>query len=312
MRPPSDYYINPIFRKNFFQDWLAILNGNPQRNIERFGTRQHPIKILDRVNFDRIWEWQLQQKELKKALTREQKLQMKKEKDELEKEYKFCIWDGKKQPVGNFRVEPPGLFRGRGKHPMMGKLKKRIAPEEVSINIGEDAKVPDPPTGRKWKEVRHDKKVTWLAHWMDSIGSRKYVMLAAASAVKGKSDHKKFEKARELGENIERIRSQYRRDWDAREEQIRQRAVAMYFIDFLALRCGHEKGEDEAETFGACSLKCEHINLDKQVYAASNRPPPLSLRLAHPPIHRFCAFVSAKANLERMNSTSVHMEYIQA
>ena len=25
--------------------------------------------------------------------------------------------------VGNFRVEPPGLFRGRGEHPKMGKLK---------------------------------------------------------------------------------------------------------------------------------------------------------------------------------------------
>lgn len=27
--------------------------------------------------------------------------------------------------IGNFRVEPPGLFRGRGEHPKMGKLKAR-------------------------------------------------------------------------------------------------------------------------------------------------------------------------------------------
>ena len=38
--------------------------------------------------------------------------------------------------VGNFRVEPPGLFRGRGEHPKMGKFKKRIYPTDITINIG--------------------------------------------------------------------------------------------------------------------------------------------------------------------------------
>ena len=38
--------------------------------------------------------------------------------------------------VGNFRVEPPGLFRGRGDHPRMGKLKARIYPRDITINIG--------------------------------------------------------------------------------------------------------------------------------------------------------------------------------
>ena len=38
--------------------------------------------------------------------------------------------------VGNFRVEPPGLFRGRGEHPKMGKVKTRIYPRDITINIG--------------------------------------------------------------------------------------------------------------------------------------------------------------------------------
>ena len=38
--------------------------------------------------------------------------------------------------VGNFRVEPPGLFRGRGEHPKMGKFKRRIYPRDITINIG--------------------------------------------------------------------------------------------------------------------------------------------------------------------------------
>jgi len=38
--------------------------------------------------------------------------------------------------VGNFRVEPPGLFRGRGEHPKMGKVKQRVYPRDITINIG--------------------------------------------------------------------------------------------------------------------------------------------------------------------------------
>ena len=41
----------------------------------------------------------------------------------------------------------------------------------------------------------------------------------------------------------------------------RQRATAMYFIDKLALRAGNEKGDDEADTVGCCSLRCEHVTL---------------------------------------------------
>jgi DNA topoisomerase I len=43
----------------------------------------------------------------------------------------------------------------------------------------------------------------------------------------------------------------------------RQRATAMYFIDRLALRAGNEKGEDEADTVGCCSLRCEHVTLEQ-------------------------------------------------
>lgn len=35
----------------------------------------------------------------------------------------------------------------------------------------------------------------------------------------------------------------------------------MYFIDVLALRAGNEKGEDEADTVGCCSLRYEHVLL---------------------------------------------------
>lgn len=52
--------------------------------------------------------------------------------------------------VGNFRVEPPGLFRGRGDHPKMGKFKRRIFPRDITINIGAR---PLPPYPTFWRST---------------------------------------------------------------------------------------------------------------------------------------------------------------
>lgn len=38
--------------------------------------------------------------------------------------------------------------------------------------------------------------------------------------------------------------------------------TAMWVIDVLALRVGGEKGEDEADTVGCCSLRVEHLNFN--------------------------------------------------
>ena len=137
-----------------------------------------------------------------------------------------------------------------------------MQPEQVTINIGKDATVPAPPEGHKWKEVKHDNEGTWLAMWQENInGNYKYVMLAANSDVKGQSDYKKFEKARELKKHIDKIRKDYRRDLKAEMMADRQRATAVYLIDQFALRAGNEKGDDEADTVGCCSLKFEHVTL---------------------------------------------------
>ena len=44
---------------------------------------------------------------------------------------RYALVDGHMEKVGNTMAEPPGLFRGRGKHPLMGKAKQRIMPEQV-------------------------------------------------------------------------------------------------------------------------------------------------------------------------------------
>jgi DNA topoisomerase-1 len=45
--------------------------------------------------------------------------------------------------------------------------------------------VVSPPAGYKWKDVRHDNTVTWLASWTENVQNQtKYVMLNAASKLK--------------------------------------------------------------------------------------------------------------------------------
>lgn len=87
---------------------------------------------------------------------------IKEENERLTKEYGFCMIDGHKEKIGNFKIEPPGLFRGRGEHPKMGKLKRRVVSEDIIINCSKGSKAPQPPPGHKWKEVRHDNTVSRL------------------------------------------------------------------------------------------------------------------------------------------------------
>ena len=49
-------------------------------------------------------------------------------------EFGYCMMDGHKEKMGNFKIEPPGLFRGRGDHPKQGCLKRRVQAEDIIIN----------------------------------------------------------------------------------------------------------------------------------------------------------------------------------
>jgi DNA topoisomerase-1 len=252
---------NPTFQKNFFEDFTEEVRKTGGAK-DKDGNLVE-IKEFSKLDFKPIFQYYDAKNQEKKARSAAEKKADKAAKDAIEAPYTTCIWDGRKEQVGNFRVEPPGLFRGRGEHPKTGKVKRRVTPEMITINIGKEAVVPAPPEGHKWKAVQHDNKATWLAMWQENInGAYKYVMLAAKSSIKGQSDYKKFEKARELKKHIDRIRKDYEKDLHAELMADRQRATAVYLIDKFALRAGNEKDtENEAETVGCCSLKYEHVTL---------------------------------------------------
>ncbi|OMJ26707.1 DNA topoisomerase 1 [Smittium culicis] len=249
----SDHAKNKVFQKNFFKDLLALM-----KKSKKF----YPIKDFSKCDFTPMFQYFQQQKENKKAMTKEEKQILKDEKQKIDDFYGYCYLDGRKEKVGNFRIEPPGLFRGRGAHPKTGFYKKRVVPEQITLNIGKGAKIPEPPKGHKWGNIIHDQTVTWLATWKENVNdSTKYVFLAAGSSIKGQSDLKKFEKARTLKSSVSQIRKDYTTELGSKDVRKKQRATAMYLIDRLALRAGNEKGDDQADTVGCCSLRFEHISL---------------------------------------------------
>ncbi|XP_073515729.1 DNA topoisomerase I, mitochondrial-like [Phyllobates terribilis] len=248
-----EYTTVEIFRNNFFMDWRKEMTLE-ERMV---------ITDLAKCDFTEIYNYHKVKTEEWKNRSKEEKLKLKEENAKLVEEYGFSIMDHHRERIGNFKIEPPSLFRGRGDHPKQGMLKKRILPEDVIINCSKDSKIPVPPSGHRWKEVRHDHTVTWLASWTENVqGSVKYVMLNANSKLKGEKDWEKYEVARKLKNHVDAIRRTYRDDFKSKEMRIRQRAVALYFIDKLALRAGNEKEEGEtADTVGCCSLRVEHIKL---------------------------------------------------
>ncbi|XP_053321970.1 DNA topoisomerase I, mitochondrial isoform X2 [Spea bombifrons] len=252
-----EYTTKEAFQKNFFTDWKIQMTSEERKVI------QH----LHKCDFSEIHKYFVDKSEARKTLPKEEKEKLKEEASRLQEEFGFCTLDGHREKIGNFKIEPPGLFRGRGDHPKMGMLKKRIMPEDIIINCSKDSKIPEPPPGHRWKEVRCDNTVTWLASWTENVQNGiKYIMLNPSSKLKGEKDWQKYETARRLKNVVGQIRSQYRADWKSREMKMRQRAVALYFIDKLALRAGNEKEEGEtADTVGCCSLRVEHIQLHPEL-----------------------------------------------
>ncbi|XP_056594566.1 DNA topoisomerase I, mitochondrial isoform X2 [Triplophysa dalaica] len=251
-----EYTTKDVFQKNFFNDWREEMTKE-ERKV---------IKSLSKCDFTEMHKYFVEKSEERKNKSKEEKQVLKEEASRLLEEYGFCLLDGHREKIGNFKLEPPGLFRGRGEHPKMGKLKKRLQPEDVIINCSADSKIPEPPKGHKWKRVQHENTVTWLVSWVENIHGRpKYIMLNPSSKLKGEKDWQKYETARKLKMSVNSIRKEYKRDWTSREMKTRQRGVALYFIDKLALRAGNEKDDESADTVGCCSLRVEHISLHKRI-----------------------------------------------
>ena len=237
------------FNENFWADFTKYL------------TPEHKKIFADwkRADFGLIAD---KLEEIKANKTKQDAKDQKEKNAEIKHDYGYATINGITEPLGNYVVEPASLFLGRGDNPKRGKIKREVMPEDVTINIGKEAKVPAPPKGHKWGEIIHNQEVSWVAAWKDTItGEPKYVRFAAEGQLKGKSDFMKYEKARKLNKFIEEVRAEYTKDIDSGDLTKRQLGTVIYLIDHFGLRAGGEKSEDETDTVGASTLRVEQVKL---------------------------------------------------
>jgi len=247
----TDYVKDPVFQKNFWRDFKPFLS-------KELKTTSFP-KDWDFINIIRDLEYK---KEVKKNRSKEIKKKEKEEAAARKEKFGFATLDGKRIALGNYTIEPPGLFMGRGKHPLRGSLKVRTFPEDITINCSGSG--PKPPEGHSWKEVVENKNALMVASWKQELtGEYKKVLFSNDSIVKQKSDQSKFNKAIKLAKNLDFINAEIDKKLNDKLSQTRKVATVAKLISQLAIRVGDEKSEDTADTFGATSLLSEHIKIDE-------------------------------------------------
>ena len=246
----TPYVQDKVFQKNFVSDFAATL-APKFKNIS-YSDIDFTVayKIVDKEKDSR----ELMTKEEKKALA----VQRKKIRDEMKEKYGKAILDGKEVEVANYMAEPPGIFIGRGDHPLRGRWKHRITPEDVTLNLGKEASIPK----GTWEKIIHDKDSMWLASWMDDLTQkRKYVWLSDTAGLKQERDKAKYDKALTLASQIAKIKENMIKDMKSKDPKIRKIATACYLIYRTSMRVGDEKDADEADTVGATTLRKEHVKL---------------------------------------------------
>ena len=244
------YVEDPVFQKNFISDFAKTFNGKFKN-----------LKYTD-ADFTQAYKLVDKEKEAKELMTKEEKkalaLKRKEIREEMKIKYGKAIMDGQEVEVGNYMAEPPGIFMGRGEHPMRGRYKPQVTTNDVTLNLGKEAKIPD----GNWGKIVHDRDSMWIASWMDALTQkRKYVWLADTAGIKQERDQAKYDKAKNLAKEIENVKTHIVKDMQSKELKTKRIATACYLIYRTAMRVGDEKDPDEADTVGATTLRKEHIKL---------------------------------------------------
>lgn len=246
----TPYVQDKVFCKNFLSDFVKVLPPK-FKNIS-----------LSDINFSEANKVVDKEKDAKLTVSKEEKkkiaVQRKEIKEKMKARYGKAIIDGKEVDVANWMAEPPGLFIGRGNHPLRGRWKPRITEKDMTLNLGKEAKVPE----GNWGKIIHEPDFMWLASWEDYLTEkRKYVWLSDTADLKQERDKMKYDKATKLSEHIDKVLNKIVEEMTDRDEKVRRVATVCYLIFKTAMRVGDEKDPDEADTVGATTLRVEHIKL---------------------------------------------------
>ena len=258
----THYIKDAIFQTNFLNDLKKILPIRFQNinNINEIDFSE-AFSLVDAESKLKVIE-----KEKIQKLSREEKKKLidkkKQEREKLKNFYGKAYVDGLEVEVANWLVEPPGLFMGRGLHPLRGRWKPRVTPQDVILNLGDDAPVPE----GAWKNIVHDHTSTWLATWTEKLtDKRKYVWLHDSAFLRQNTDKEKYDKARNLEKYVYKIQKEIiNKMINSKDLNQRKIATVCYLILKLAMRVGDEKDKDEADTVGASTLRVEHIKFPEK------------------------------------------------
>lgn len=242
---------NPVFNNNFFKDFKEYLTPEHKKifkDFKKIGWKD----LVRKLEHDK----ESKKEETGRAKKRKERTEM------LKMEHAYATLDGNREKLGNFIVEPMSIYMGRGNNPNMGRIKREIVPEDVTINIGINDPIPKPPNGYEWGEVTHDHHSEWVAKWKDSItGKPKYLRFSDEGKFKGENDLEKYEYARKLDLHINKLRDAYMKDVRKGNNINKQLATAIYLIDHFGIRVGGEKDEGETDTTGVSTLRVEHVRI---------------------------------------------------
>lgn len=246
----TPYVQDKVFQKNFTADFAKTLNSKFKNLSYSDIDFSHAYKLVDKEADQK----EMMPKEDKKKLASKRK----ELREKLKEEYGKAIIDGNVVEVANYMAEPPGIFIGRGDHPMRGKWKPRVSPKDVILNLSKNAKIPK----GNWGKIVHDQNSMWLASWTDELTQkRKYVWLSDSAGIKQERDKAKYDKAKNLAQSIEKIKDRMVKDMNSKDNKMKKIATACYLIYRTAMRVGDEKDPEEADTVGATTLRKEHIEL---------------------------------------------------
>lgn len=246
----TGHFRDPVFIANFMIDFRKRL----------------PEEFKDinfkHVDFSEFYEFVDREKKIKESLTKEERKlaarERKERKEQQKKLHGYAIIDGNVVEVGNWMIEPPGIFIGRGSHPLRGRWKERVEQSDIELNLGENAPVPP----GNWKGIMHDHGSMWLARWEDKLtGKMKYVWPHDSSYLLQERTKEKYDRAMRLERYLDKLRSRIIDGMSSPDEKIRKVATVCFLIDKLGMRVGDEKDEDEADTVGATTLRVEHVRL---------------------------------------------------
>ena len=246
----TPYVQDKVFQKNFVADFAKT-----------FGGKYKKLELED-IDFKNAFNLVDKEKDAKELLTKEEKKALAAKRKELREEMKLKFgtgkMDGKEVEIANYMAEPPGIFIGRGEHPLRGKWKPKVTSKNVTLNLGKEANVPK----GDWGKIVHDQESMWMASWTDYLTQkRKYVWLADTAGIKQDRDKAKYDKAKMLAKEIETIKDKIVKDMNSKDPKIRRISTVCWLIYRTAMRVGDEKDPDEADTVGATTLRKEHVEL---------------------------------------------------